>query len=99
MKRNCYLCPMKAQCYTAAGLEALKPYDRIECGDASAPVVIEVNNGRRLHLTLDADGLSVEHVDERGNVDRRDRISDGDIVTALNWITYQKDNGNPGLMF
>lgn len=99
MKRNCYLCPRKAECYTPAGLEALKPYDRSECGGDNVPVVIEVNNGRRLHLFLDVDGLHVEHVDEAGKVDQRTRLDEGELVTVLNWVEYQRNNDNPGLLF
>lgn len=99
MKKNCYLCPKKAECYTESGLKALKRYQLSECGDDTAPVVIEVNNGRRLHLTLDADGLHVEHVDERGNIDQRTRLDAGELVTVLNWVEHQRNNDNPGLLF
>lgn len=60
---------------------------------------IPVNNGRALALNFTAEGLTVYHVDHRGNVDRVDLISDGDIITALNWINYQRENGNAALTF
>lgn len=60
---------------------------------------IEVNNGRRLRLILDENGLTVEHINSAGMVERRDRFGDPDLVTMVNWAIFQSENNNPGLTF
>ena len=60
---------------------------------------IDVNNGRKIRLSFGKKGLLVEHIDHNGNVDGRDRFPDGDIVMLLNWCAFQRNNGNPCLLF
>lgn len=62
---------------------------------------IKTNNGCHLELDFDKnkDGLKVVHKDHKNETYRADLIDAGDLVTLINWYTYQKENGNKNLLF
>lgn len=58
---------------------------------------IEVNNNRIMRITqteLDKvrNGIGLKTLDEKGNVDRNDLISEGDFVMLMNYYSFVKDN-------
>lgn len=60
-------------------------------------IEIEINNNRKLRVSqTEADkarcGIALESIDEKGNIDRRDLISEGDFVMLMNYYRYVVDN-------
>ena len=56
-------------------------------------MVIEVNNGRTIEFEPCRFGVKVHHKNSEGVEDRHcDRFTDGEIVAALNLLSYMKDN-------
>ena len=58
---------------------------------------IEVNNNRIIRITqTESDkvrnGIGLKTLDEKGNVDRNDLISEGDFVMLMNYYSFVKDN-------
>ena len=58
---------------------------------------IEVNNNRIMRITqTESDkvrnGIGLKTLDEKGNVDRNDLISEGDFVMLMNYYSFVKDN-------
>lgn len=58
---------------------------------------IEVNNNRIMRITqAESDkvrnGIGLKTLDEKGNVDRNDLISEGDFVMLMNYYLFVKDN-------
>ena len=62
-------------------------------------LIIATNNGTSLLLELKENGLTINHLNEKDELVRRDRIDEGDLVTVINWYNYQKENGNEKLNF
>lgn len=62
-------------------------------------LIIATNNGTSLLLELRANGLTVNHLNNKDELVRRDRIDEGDLVTVINWYNYQKETGNEKLKF
>lgn len=62
---------------------------------------IETNNGTAIKLlhNVDKDCVVKETLDSKGNIEKRESIELGDIITMLNWYSYQKNIGNKDLMF
>lgn len=60
-------------------------------------IEIEINNNGKLRVSqTEADkaryGIALESIDEKGNIDRRDLISEGDFVMLMNYYRYVVDN-------
>lgn len=58
---------------------------------------IEINNGRILRISqTESDkvrcGIRIETLDEKGNLEERELISEGDFVMLINYYHYVKDN-------
>ena len=58
---------------------------------------IGVNNNRIMRITqTESDkvrnGIGLKTLDEKGNVDRNDLISEGDFVMLMNYYSFVKDN-------
>ena len=53
---------------------------------------IEVNNGRHIEIEERSGGVRVSHCDARGSVERGDFFDEGDIVMAVNLLSYLRDN-------
>ena len=58
---------------------------------------IEVNNNRIMRITqTESDKvrncIELKTLDEKGNVDRNDLISEGDFVMLMNYYSFVKDN-------
>ena len=58
---------------------------------------IEVNNNRIMRITqTESDkvrnGIGLKTLDEKGNVDRNDLISEGDFVMLMNYYSFVKNN-------
>lgn len=62
-------------------------------------MTINTNNKRKIEITTEHGCLSVTHIDSKGNPEESYIISDGDVVSLLNWYNYQKRTGNDALMF
>lgn len=62
---------------------------------------IEVNNQQLIELEATESGIEIRTISRKswGKVTDFYDISDGDIITALNWVRYQKENGNKALLF
>ena len=55
--------------------------------------MIEVNNGRKLHLIINDDTLVVEELNSKGEVESRRAISPGDFVLLYDYYIMKKENG------
>lgn len=55
--------------------------------------IIDVNNGRKLQLSLIGDGLHVTRISSKGDAEESYTISDRDIVTLLNVYRSEKKEG------
>lgn len=60
-------------------------------------IEVEINNNRKLRVSqTESDkirgGIGLEHIDEIGNIERRDLIDEGDFVMLMNYYSYIKDN-------
>lgn len=60
-------------------------------------IEVEINNGGKFKLSQsEADkarcGVLLETIDHKGEVYRRDLISEGDFVMLMNYYMYVKDN-------
>ena len=60
-------------------------------------IEVEINNNGILRLSqTEVDKLrkriALEHIDNKGEVYRRDLISEGDFVMLMNYYCYEKDN-------
>lgn len=68
-------------------------------------LTFEVNNQRKVQLEqADHDGavtVTIWEAEKYGvrGVENEYMISPGDFVMMLNWYRYQKENGNPNLLF
>lgn len=61
---------------------------------------IPVNNGRYKKVEPEEDGICIYTTDENGAMlEDVERISGKDFISMLNWYRYQKENGNPELLF
>lgn len=56
-------------------------------------IVIEVNNKNTLEVELKDNRLIFTKKDEKGNVERRDQVLDGDIVLLYDYILDRRDQG------
>ena len=54
-------------------------------------MIVEVNNGGFIRIERKDGGVLVTSYDYYGNVERRDRFDNGDIVMVLNLLRYMKD--------
>lgn len=56
---------------------------------------IETNNGCFIEIEpLNYGGISVTHLNSDGNIHRRDRYTDGEIVAAINLLDYMRNYGH-----
>lgn len=72
--------------------------------DMKNRLVVEVNNGQSaaFELLTDEDGRhGLRHtlIGASGVPVRCDFVDEGDLISLINWYIYQKENGNPNLIF
>lgn len=61
---------------------------------------IPVNNGRYKRVEPVEDGIYIYTENEHGALlEMGEKISGKDFISMLNWYRYQKENGNPELLF
>ena len=78
MKRNCYGCPYKFECYTASGLATLKPDELSDCG--------------RIEVITSEEASAILELFEQGKAD--ERLGLYLLQEGGRWVAIDNEDGN-----